>query len=184
MIRTRIVPGAAVAAAVLALAACGSSGGSKSSGTTSTTAGSSATSQTSAASGTPALKTASNAKFGTIVVDADGRTVYTLTKNGQAVACTGQCVSVWPPVILPTGQTTATGTGVSDVGTAPAAGGGTQVTQGGLPLYRFAGDSGPADAKGDGISSFGGVWHVVKVGGGASGAGGASSSSTGSGLGY
>ncbi|MBV8950679.1 MAG: hypothetical protein JOZ99_07380 [Actinobacteria bacterium] len=160
--------GVAVMAGALMLAACGSSGSSKASTTTTTTGGSgSSTSQTAAAAGTPVLKTASNTKFGTIVVDTDGRTVYTLTNNGQAVACTGACLSVWPPVLAPAGVTSVSGEGVNAVATA-ATGAGTQITQAGLPLYRFVNDTAAGDAKGDGITSFGGTWHVVKVGASAS----------------
>ena len=38
------------------------------------------------------------------------------------------------------------------------------VTAGGLPLYRFAQDEDSGDAYGEGLATFGGVWHVVKVG--------------------
>ena len=44
---------------------------------------------------------ANNPKLGVIVVDAQGRTLYTLTKNGEPVACTGQCASFWPPLCCP-----------------------------------------------------------------------------------
>jgi hypothetical protein len=40
-----------------------------------------------------------------------------------------------------------------------------QATANGDPLYRFSKDTGPGDAKGEGLSSFGGVWHVVHAGG-------------------
>lgn len=180
--RTRTVAGAAVF--IVLLAACGSSSGSKSSSSTPSTSGSgsSATSETTAAGTSPVVKTASNAKFGTIVVDANGATLYTLTNNGQSVPCTSSaCTSVWPPLLLPAGVSTATGTGVGGLGTT-AGPGGTQVTQGGLPLYRFAGDTTAGSTNGDGISSFGGVWHVVKIGGAtSSGAGGATTSSSSSG---
>ena len=39
--------------------------------------------------------------------------------------------------------------------------GGLQVTDNGDPLYRFSVDKAPGDSKGEGISSFGGTWHVV-----------------------
>jgi hypothetical protein len=46
-----------------------------------------------------------------------------------------------------------------------------QVAYKGLPLYRFSGDVNAGAANGDGINSFGGVWHVVKVSGGSSSTG-------------
>jgi predicted lipoprotein with Yx(FWY)xxD motif len=35
------------------------------------------------------------------------------------------------------------------------------VTLRGKPLYRFAEDSHPGEAKGDGLETYGGVWHVL-----------------------
>ena len=91
------------------------------------------------------MKTASNPTYGTILVDKNGKTLYTLTNGGgQEVSCTGTCASVWPPLLTSSGQ--------------PA-------THNGLPLYTFSGDQSPGQANGEGISSFGGVWHVVKEGG-------------------
>ena len=157
--------------ASLALAACGSS----SSGKASTTTTKASTS--SSASGTAVVATTSNAKFGTILVDSSGKTLYTLTSGGHAVACTGACVSVWPPLLRPAGVTSATGgPGVTGLGVTTTSGG-QQVTQAGLPLYRFAGDSAAGVANGDGINSFGGVWHVVKTGASSGSSGGSSNSS-------
>jgi predicted lipoprotein with Yx(FWY)xxD motif len=120
----RLIFGAAVFAA--ALAACSSSTGSAS--------------PASHTSGT--TKTAHNARFGSILVDAHGATLYTLTSNGKAVPCTSPaCVATWPPL----------------------SSGGHAVTHAGLPLYRYAGDSAPGAATGDGIVSFGGVWRVVQL---------------------
>jgi predicted lipoprotein with Yx(FWY)xxD motif len=152
------VPAAAI------VAACGSSS------TTSSTTTTKATTSTSAAAA-PTVQTANNAKFGTILVDGQGRTLYTLTNNGKAVACSGACATVWPPALLPSGQNSVTaGSGVNNVSTV-SANGGQEVAVNGLPLYRFSGDASAGAANGDGINSFGGIWHVVKIGGGTSGSG-------------
>jgi predicted lipoprotein with Yx(FWY)xxD motif len=160
--------------AVVALAACGSSSSSKSSkksGTTSTTA----------AAANAVVKTASTSK-GTVLVDSQGKTVYTLKNAGQPVQCTDACLSVWPPFMLPAGATSATGpSGVTGLGTV-AANGGQQVTVDGAPLYYFSGDQGPGSTNGDGINSFGGTWNVVKTGGG--GASPSTTATTRSGSGY
>jgi predicted lipoprotein with Yx(FWY)xxD motif len=167
------VPAAAVAAA------CGSSS------TTSSTSTTKAPTGTTGASA-PTVQTANNAKFGTILVDGQGRTLYTLTNNGKAVPCTsGACTGVWPPSLLPSGQNSVTaGSGVSNVSTV-SANGGQQVASNGLPLYRFSGDASAGAANGDGINSFGGIWHVVKIGGGSTGSGstGGSTATTGGGSG-
>jgi predicted lipoprotein with Yx(FWY)xxD motif len=163
-----LVPAAAIAAA------CGSSSTTSS---TNTTKAPTATTGSAA----PTIQTANNSKFGTILVDGQGRTLYTLTNNGQAVACTGACTTVWPPSLLPSGQNSVTaGSGVSNVSTVSATGG-QQVAYKGLALYRFSGDAAAGAANGDGINSFGGIWHVVKIGGGSTGSGstGGSTATTG-----
>jgi predicted lipoprotein with Yx(FWY)xxD motif len=168
-----MIIGAAVFAAILA--ACGTSHSSSSGSPTTTTVGGSA----------PVVTTATNPQLGAILVDANGATLYTLTNNGQAVPCTsGACVAAWPPLYLSSGVTTPTG--VNDLGTAQTPGG-TLVTHAGLPLYRFAGDSAPGQANGDGIANFGGVWHVVTSSGASSSSGAvtpSTTSSSGSGYGY
>jgi predicted lipoprotein with Yx(FWY)xxD motif len=153
------------AAAVIALAACGGSSNSSSSKST-TTKKSTGT----ATGGAAVVKTASSSTLGTIVVDSTGKTVYTLTNGSQQVPCSGACLQVWPPVSLPAGVTKATGTGVKNVAAT-----GTQVTVNGAPVYTFSGDSAAGTTNGEGITSFGGTWHVVKVGGSS---GGASTSTT------
>ena len=77
------------------------------------------------------------------MVDGQGKTVYTLTDSaGKAVACTGPCLTFWPPVLV-VAPATATGSG-GVTGVASVAGtGGTQVTIKGLPVYTFSGDPGP-----------------------------------------
>jgi len=148
--------------AMLALAACGSSDkatvspGAQPSATTPSTS----TPATGGAA-TAVVKTATVGTVGSVLVDDTGLTLYTLTNNGQPVACTGQCATLWPPLTLPAGTTTATGgAGVTGLGTAKSANG-VQVTANGDPLYRFSKDGGPGDAKGEGLSGFGGTWHVV-----------------------
>jgi predicted lipoprotein with Yx(FWY)xxD motif len=161
--------------AVVAFAACGGSSSSsksskKSSGTTTTAPASAAV-----------VKTANTAK-GTILVDSQGKAVYSLTNAGQPVPCMGACLSVWPPFMLPAGATKATGaSGVTGLGTVMA-NGGQQVTANGAPLYYFSGDQGPGSTNGDGINSFGGTWNVVKAGGG--GAAPSTTAATRSGSGY
>lgn len=154
---------------VVALAACSSDSNDSSSSTTKST-----TKTTAAGSGGTAkavVFSGDNATLGKIVVDDQGRTVYALTDAaGKALPCEGSCLSAWPPVLLVAPETATGSGGVKGVAvvTVPE---GKQVTIGGLPVYTFAGDPGQGAANGDGIVSFGGTWHVVKVSGGASGSG-------------
>jgi predicted lipoprotein with Yx(FWY)xxD motif len=95
--------------------------------------------------------------LGKVLADPNGMTLYTLTSNGAAVPCTDSCAAVWPPLI-------ASGTPKAPKGVKRIAVTSTgQVTQGGLPLYLFAGDKAKGQTTGNGLNSFGGVWQVVKI---------------------
>jgi predicted lipoprotein with Yx(FWY)xxD motif len=95
---------------------------------------------------------------GAILVDTQGRTLYTLTDaGGAAVGCTGACASAWPPLTVTAGAKTKAPKGVSKISATPDG----QVTWKSLPLYRFKGDTAPGQANGEGLAAFGGTWHVV-----------------------
>ncbi len=152
----RLIPLAGLAVGALALAACGSS--------TAKTASnpvvpSTAPATTAAPTAKAVVATTQNAKLGVILVDAEGRTLYTLTNAGKPVACTGTCAHVWPPLLLPNGATTPTGTNVTGL-TTVTMNGGQQVAYNGDPLYRFSGDTKAGDTNGQGINGFGGTWHA------------------------
>jgi predicted lipoprotein with Yx(FWY)xxD motif len=127
----------------------------------------------------PTVKIAKVAGIGAVLVDAQGKTLYTLTNAGQPVACTGACPAAWPPLVVKAGTKVKGAKGVSGLGVAAD---GVHVTVKGLPVYRFAVDTGPGMAKGEGLNSFGGVWHVVKTSGKAAKT--TSTTSSGSGYGY
>jgi predicted lipoprotein with Yx(FWY)xxD motif len=57
----------------------------------------------------------------------------------------------------------------------------TQATYDGHPLYTYAGDSAPGQAKGNGLNVSGGLWYEMTVSGATPAA---SSSATGGGNGY
>jgi predicted lipoprotein with Yx(FWY)xxD motif len=165
---------ALVGMAMVALAACGSS---SSTAATATQAPAASPSTGGTGASTPSVMTESNAKLGSLLVDSNGMTLYTLTNGGKAVACTGACAKAWPPLLLPSGTTSASGAaGVSGLGTVSVSGS-TQVTANGLPLYRFSGDSASGDTNGEGLTSFGGTWHVTAAGA-AGAAGGATAPTT------
>jgi len=105
------------------------------------------------------VATATVAGVGKVLVDAQGKTLYDLTNAGQAVPCTGVCATAWPPLTLPAGEKLIVAKGVTGVKLNPAR----QVTAGGLPVYRFVGDTAAKQAHGEGVSSFGGTWHVAKA---------------------
>ena len=100
--------------------------------------------------------------LGTVLVDGDGMTLYVfLPDDRDEPTCYDECAGRWPPLI---GEVTA-GDGV-DTGligsvtrkAGPYQKGEVQVTYGGWPLYRFAGDQAPGDTNGQGVK---GVWYVI-----------------------
>lgn len=111
------------------------------------------------------LKTAAVGALGTILVDGGGYTVYTWDRDTTSTSgCTGGCAGTWPAVLVPDGTATpipAEGVTGTLATSARPDGGGNQLTLDGKPLYRYAADAAPGEAKGDGV---GGVWHVVTVG--------------------
>ena len=94
------------------------------------------------------------------VAGAKGSPVVLATARGTAgkATCTGGCASLWPPLTVPAGTTAPKGgPGVGKLGTTAAAHGVRVVTYHGMPLYRYAPDSGTS-TQGQGI---GGIWFVV-----------------------
>jgi predicted lipoprotein with Yx(FWY)xxD motif len=186
----RILYGSLVAAAAATVAACGSS----SSSSPGTSSGSSA----GAAAGTPSSSaitiSAKNVPgLGTVLVNGQGRTLYLLTsEKGGKITCTDDngCTKLWPDTELPKGMTAATaGSGIqaSLLGTVKDASGSLYVTYNKWPLYTYAGDSGPGQAHGQGITSFGGTWYALSTAGTpvtSSHSGSSSSAGGGGGSGY
>jgi predicted lipoprotein with Yx(FWY)xxD motif len=123
----------------------------------------------------PTVKASKNAAVGkTIVVDAKGRTLYRLQGDTKAhLLCkSAACVAAWPPLTVKSSSTKVrAGNGVKGkLAVFKRPDGKFQVTLRGLPLYRFAGDSAKGQANGEGITSFGGTWHVVPAKAGAAAA--------------
>jgi len=105
-----------------------------------------------------------DSKLGNILADSDGLTLYTLTMNGKNVPCTGPCLSAWPPLTPKAGTTAPKGApGVTGLTTVKGPDGTDLVAENGLPLYRFVKDKDGEDVYGEGLATFGGVWHVSKT---------------------
>ena len=90
--------------------------------------------------------------IGTVLVAANGMTVYIFTKDvkdsGKS-ACAAGCIDTWPALTVAAGATPAGGTGVTGkLGTITRDDGTLQVTYNGLPLYFFKNDKAPGDANG------------------------------------
>ena len=109
------------------------------------------------------VKTAASSKYGTVLVAANGMTLYryTLDKKGKSV-CSGACAKYWPPLLLKgtAKETAGSGANASLLGTTMRANGAAQVTYAGYPLYTYAGDKKPGDVKGQGFEK---TWYVVSA---------------------
>jgi predicted lipoprotein with Yx(FWY)xxD motif len=91
--------------------------------------------------------------FGKILVTVHGAALYYLPSG----TCTGECLSIWPRLVMPAGKTKPKGAnclGTSSFGTHHRL----QVTYRGKRLYTFTGDSGTS-VNGNGVSGF----KVAKV---------------------
>jgi predicted lipoprotein with Yx(FWY)xxD motif len=139
---------AGVGAAALALAACGGSsgGGLYGSGGGSSASASPATSAR--------IETASVQGVGTVLENAEGFTLYHLTRDTpHQSTCNGACSKMWPPV-LADGGGVPSGMGLPGrLSTIQRSDGGTQVVYDGMPLYTYSGDTAPGEANGQGIAN-------------------------------
>lgn len=103
-----------------------------------------------------------------ILVTARGAAVYTLSGDSKShPKCTKSngCFGFWPPVKVSSARHLTHASGVKGRLGTWRRNGFVQVTLGGHPLYTFSQDSRRATATGEGLHTFGGVWHVVRVGG-------------------
>jgi predicted lipoprotein with Yx(FWY)xxD motif len=144
---------AAVAAGVIGLAGCASDSGGSS-------GGSAAGSGSSSSAASNAVLSTADGSLGTMVVDADGRTVYVFDKDtagSGTSACSGDCINDWPAVTADSDSPEVDGV-TGDVGTITRDDGSKQVTLDGMPLYTFEHDSHAGDVNGQG---FKGIWWVV-----------------------
>jgi predicted lipoprotein with Yx(FWY)xxD motif len=107
-----------------------------------------------------------------VVVNPQGRTLYVLTpETSKHLLCKSkECLSNWPPLLVKSAKSKLkAGSGVKGKLEILRRSNGTfQATLNGLPLYRYAGDTGKAQDNGEGIESFGGTWHAVKASSGSS----------------
>jgi predicted lipoprotein with Yx(FWY)xxD motif len=122
-----------------------------------------AASHASAASTAPQLKVAKT-KLGSILVNAQGRTLYMFAADkGRKSKCYASCAVYWPPLITSSTHPTGSGVTASMIGTTMRKGGKLQVTYNGHPLYAYIGDSGPGQASGQGSTAFGAAWWAVNA---------------------
>ena len=145
----------ALVTAAVVIAGCGGSAGS-SSGT-----GYSKAAPTTAVSGAPTVMLAPS-KFGKILVDSRGRTVYDFVADKtRASTCYGACASLWPPLTVSGAPKAGPQISASLLGTTKRTDGTTEVTYNGHPLYYYAGDTKPGQTTGQDLNQFGALWYVL-----------------------
>ena len=90
----------------------------------------------------------------TIYADAKGMTLYTYDKDTEAgkSSCTAECLQAWPAAVAPADAKPA-----GDWSVIAREDGSKQWALKGKPLYRFAKDEVPGDAKGNGLAD--NTWH-------------------------
>ena len=160
------------------LAACGAPGGlygaapAPSSTAAAPAASASAATPTPAATPAPTPVTpasvlaAANAQLGTILTNAQGRTLYYFLpeRGGKIVCSSSACTSYWPPSLSAGGNPTGSAGVTGQLGVIARGGGAQQITYATWPLYTFAGDSAAGQTSGQGVVGFGGKWMVATPG--------------------
>jgi predicted lipoprotein with Yx(FWY)xxD motif len=171
------------------IAACGSN---TSTGGGGYGAGSSSAKPTTAPSSTPTtagsgnssvmIKTATatiKGKSQTILTNVDGRTLYYFTPDtATTAACTGSCISMWPPLLSPGSGSPTSASTLSGTLSVQTDANGKQVEYNGHPLYVFSGDTAAGQTNGEGLF---GKWFVATPALASQGGGSATPSSTPSG---
>jgi predicted lipoprotein with Yx(FWY)xxD motif len=92
------------------------------------------------------VEVVNRAPYGDMLATVGGASLYT-----TAGSCTGSCLTIWPPLVLPKGKKIPTG--VSGLGKLRLAHHRPQITYDGRRLYTFYADSG-GDVTGNGVGGF------------------------------
>jgi predicted lipoprotein with Yx(FWY)xxD motif len=116
------------------------------------------------AAGPATVKTKKVSGYGTVLVDASGRSLYMSTADTATRSkCSGSCTKTWHPLIVTGTPTAGEDAKESLLSVLVRPDGSRQVTYDGLPLYTFVG-TGPA--AGAGVTGEGGTWYLVSPKGG------------------
>jgi predicted lipoprotein with Yx(FWY)xxD motif len=104
-------------------------------------------------------------KFGVVLVNSRGLTLYMFVRDHQKkVTCTSKaCVLVWPPLKIKKGQSPTAGGAAKKklLGTDKNPGGGRVVTYNHWPLYTYYLDKKPGQTFGQNVNNGGGKWYVL-----------------------
>ena len=121
---------------------------------------------------TATVDTVRNSKFGTVLIGANGHTLYRFTTDTKNHArCVGTCTVYWKPLLVKPGAMPTAGRGASTklLGTIRSAHGMDQVTYSGFPLYNYFQDTRAGQFNGQGASNAqngikpAGLWYVINT---------------------
>jgi predicted lipoprotein with Yx(FWY)xxD motif len=119
----------------------------------------SAAASAAASASTGATITLKTTSLGTIIVDAEGRTLYKFDNDKAGTStCYDQCAANWPALVATGTPTAGPGLDASKLTTVDRTDGTKQVKYGDFPLYHFAADTAAGDTNGQGKGK---IWWVV-----------------------
>ncbi|WP_082458747.1 hypothetical protein [Pedobacter sp. Leaf216] len=112
-----------------------------------------------AANNNKGIQLAADAKFGSVLTDKDGKTLYFFSSDAAGTpTCVNGCETIWP-LYYSADASTDLNLNKAEVGEVTRADGRKQSTYRGYPLYYYSGDASKGEIKGDGV---GGIWFVAK----------------------
>ncbi|MGK2852101.1 MAG: COG4315 family predicted lipoprotein [Candidatus Limnocylindrales bacterium] len=104
-----------------------------------------------------------DSSLGSIIVDADGKTLYAFTNDVDGTStCYDDCATAWPPLIAGADVSLGDGLDATKLSTVDRTDGTKQVKYGDWPLYYFAADAAAGDTNGQGVGT---KWFVVDAAG-------------------
>ncbi len=116
--------------------------------------------QGSGGSGSGSVVEVTDTEYGEILVDSDGRTLYSFDKEStDRSECFGACAEAWPPFYTK-GEPRAGKGAMQDLLGITDHEGKDLVTYDGHPLYYYV-NEGPNEVLCQGVEEFGGLWLVV-----------------------
>jgi predicted lipoprotein with Yx(FWY)xxD motif len=152
-------------AVALVVAGCG---GSNKPSKGSTAASTPSTVTSAPATGGVKISSSTIAGLGPVLVNAQGRTLYTFAPDkDKKVTCVSTCAAVWPPAFVPSGKKPVAAGPVKQplLASDPDPAGGRVITYAGWPLYTYVTDSAPGQAAGQALNLNGGLWYVISPAG-------------------
>jgi predicted lipoprotein with Yx(FWY)xxD motif len=127
-----------------------------------------APSRTTHAAPTPLTVKVAASRYGPILVDGHGRTLYLFTHDAAGTSrCAGTCARAWPPYIVASGGRAGDGAHTSLVAITRRTDGSSQLIYDRHPLYYYIGDRSPGEILCQDVEEYGGHWWVVSPAGAA-----------------